>query len=111
MDRTGEGLVLRAWGTLDSEGKCIYTKKHVEEPPLPIEAIRTAVKDVEEGRFHPDREKDKLTRGLGNDEHTGRTRGTPGSKPWKLGFPSAGRNIPIEAVRGERKGRQTGCIR
>jgi hypothetical protein len=29
----------------------------------------------------------------------------------KLGFPSKGRNIPIEAVRGEMKGRQTTWLR
>ena len=27
---------------------------------------------------------------LGNPEHPGRTRGTPGSVPWKAGFPDAG---------------------
>ena len=27
---------------------------------------------------------------LGNPEHPGRTRGTPGSIPWKVGFPDAG---------------------
>jgi hypothetical protein len=71
---------------LDSEGKCVYTKKH-DEDPLPIDALRSTSNDVEEGRFHPEREKDELTRALGNDEHPGRTRTTPGSKPWKLGFP------------------------
>jgi hypothetical protein len=60
---------------LDSEGKCIYTKKH-DEDPLPIDAIRSAVKDVEEGRLHPDRERDELTRALGNAEHLGQTRTT-----------------------------------
>jgi hypothetical protein len=72
-------------GKLDSEGKCIYTKKH-DEDPLPIDALRSATKDVEERRFHPKREKDELTRALGNYEHLARTRTTPGSKPWKLEF-------------------------
>ena len=40
--------------------------------------------------FVPDREKDELTMALGNPEHPGRTRGTPGSIPWKVGFPDAG---------------------
>ena len=40
--------------------------------------------------FIPDREKDKLTEALGNAEHPGRTRGTPGSILWKFGFPDAG---------------------
>ena len=57
------------------------------ENPLPIEGIRNAVNDIEEVRFRPDREKDELTCGLGNAEHKGRTRATPGSKAWKYGFP------------------------
>ena len=81
-------------GTLDAEGKCIYNRRHKENPLLPIEDIRNAVKDVEEGRFSPDREKDELTRGLGNDEHKGRTRGTPGSKPWKIAFPEDRKKYP-----------------
>ena len=81
-------------GTLDAEGKCIYNRRHKENPLLPIEDIRNAVKDVEEGRFRPDREKDELTRGLGNDEHKGRTRGTPGSKPWKIAFPEDRKKYP-----------------
>jgi hypothetical protein len=58
-------------GKLDSEGKCVYRKKH-DEDPLPIDVLRSASKDVEEGRFHPEREKDELTRALGNNEHPGR---------------------------------------
>jgi hypothetical protein len=89
----------------------VYIQKKHDEDPLPIDAIRSATKDVEEGMFHPEREKDELTRALGNDEHPGRTRTTPGSKPWKLGFPSKRRNFPIEAIREERKGRQTAWLR
>ena len=44
----------------------------------------------QQGMFVPDREKDELTMALGNPEHPGRTRGTPGSIPWKVGFPDAG---------------------
>jgi hypothetical protein len=80
-------------GKLDSEGKCIYTKKH-DEDPLPMDALRSASKDVEEGRFHPEREKDELPRALGNDEHPERTRITPGSKPWKFGFPVKRQKFP-----------------
>jgi hypothetical protein len=78
---------------LDSEGKCIYTKKH-DEDPLPIDALRSASQDVEEGRFHPKREKDELTCALGNDEHPRRTRTTPGSQPWKLRFPIERKKFP-----------------
>ena len=59
-------------GTLDSQGNCIYTQRH-KENPLPIEAFRNVAKEVEEGKFRPEREKDQLTRALGNPEHPGRT--------------------------------------
>ena len=42
------------------------------------------------GKFVPDRENDELTRALGDPEHPGRTRGTPGSVAWKVGFPNEG---------------------
>ena len=58
-------------GTLDAEGKCIYSRRYKDNPLLPIEDIRNAVKDVEEGRFRPDREKDELACALGNEEHKG----------------------------------------
>jgi hypothetical protein len=80
-------------GKLDSEGKCVYTKKH-DDDPLPIDALRSASKDVEEGRFHPEREKDELIRALGNNEYLGRTRTAPGSKLWKLGFPVERKKFP-----------------
>jgi hypothetical protein len=35
----------------------IYKKKH-DKHPLPIDALRSAAKDVEEGRFHLDRERE-----------------------------------------------------
>jgi hypothetical protein len=46
------------------------------------------------GRFVPDRENDKLTRALKNDEHTGRARGTPCSKPWNVAFPVEMKRYP-----------------
>jgi hypothetical protein len=91
-------------GKFDSEGKCIYTKKH-DEDPLPIDTVRSAVKDVEEGRFHPDREKDELTRALGNAEHLRRTRTALGSKPWKIGFPVERKKFP-DRSRQRRKKRE-----
>ena len=57
-------------GKLDSEGNYIHNIRH-KENPLPIKSIRNAVKDVEEGRIIPDREKDELTCALGNKEHKG----------------------------------------
>ena len=58
-------------GLLDPEGKAIYNQRH-KDNPLPIEEIRRAVPDVEEGWFLPNIENDELTRALGNKEHRGR---------------------------------------
>jgi len=74
-------------GTLDPKGKAIFNQRHKDNPLLPIEEIRKAVKDVEEGRFVPDRENDELSRALGNKEHDGRARGFAGSPPWTIAFP------------------------
>jgi hypothetical protein len=63
-------------------------------PLLSIEDIRSDVQDVAVGRFVPDRENDELTRALKNDEHTGRARGTPGSKPWNIAFPAEIKRYP-----------------
>ena len=81
-------------GTLDAEGKCIYNRRHKDNPLLPIQEIRKAVKDVEEGRFIPDREDDELTRALGNKEHDGRLRGVPGSKPKTIAIPEHRKKFP-----------------
>ena len=61
---------------------------------LPIEDIRDAVRDIEAGRFIPDREDDELTHALKNKEHPGRARGTPGSMCWKVAFPSESKKYP-----------------
>ena len=66
--------------------KCVFSK---EQLATPLQAIKAAVKDVKDGKFCPDREKDELSCALGNKEKTGRTRGTEGSKPWKYGFPES----------------------
>ena len=75
--------------TLDAEGKAIFTPSH-KEHPLPIDEIRTAVKDVKDRRFHPDRDNDVLTRVLGNKEknwtNTSRT-GQPTVEHWVFGGP------------------------
>ena len=91
-------------GTLHPEtGKCIYKKAHLK---FPIEALEKAHKDVEEGRFQPERENDELTRALGNKEHGGRTRGTEGSVPWKYGFPAERKRFPDKSHE-RRKARET----
>ena len=93
-------------GTLDAEGKCIYNRRHKDNPLLPIEDIRNAVKDVEEGRSVPIERRTSSHAPLGmkntKDEHEAQKAPSHG----QLGFPRTGRSIPIEVIRGERKGRQ-----
>ena len=57
---------------------------------IPVSKLKQYIEAAQEGTFFPDRENDELTMALGNPEHPGRTRGTPGSIPWKVGFPDAG---------------------
>ena len=67
-------------------GNLIAKKDQIVEP---LKALRTAIKETKEGLFKPDREKDELTKALGNDEHGGRVRGFGPNVSWKLGFPEA----------------------
>ena len=56
-------------GALDPEtGKVVYADPKLA---IPMKKIEEAIKEVEEGTFHPDREKDVLTKALGNPEHPG----------------------------------------
>ena len=64
-------------------GQLIAKKPQIVEP---LAALREAIKDRKEGRFKPDREKDELTKALGNDEKPGRTRGYGPTVSWKHGF-------------------------
>ena len=74
-------------GTLDPEsGKCVFMKAQVKTP---VTKLQEAINEAQEGRFHPDREKDELSKALGNLEDPGRTRGTSGCIPWKYGFPDS----------------------
>src|SRR3954465_5198508 len=57
---------------------------------IPVKRLQHSIDAAQQGTFVPDRENDELTMALGNPEHPGRTRGTPGSIPWKAGFPDAG---------------------
>ena len=77
-----------AGGTLDPvSGRCRWTD---EQLAIPVKKIQHYIDAAQQGTFVPDRENDELTMALGNPEHPGRTRGTPGSVPWKAGFPDAG---------------------
>ena len=78
----------RAGGTLEPvSGKCVWTD---EQMRIPVKRLQHYIAAAHQGTFVPDRENDELTMALGNPEHPGRTRGTPGSIPWKVGFPDAG---------------------
>ena len=68
-------------------GRCVWTNELLR---IPVKKIQQYIDAAQEGTFVPDRENDELTMALGNPEHPGRTRGTPGSVPWKAGFPDAG---------------------
>ena len=68
-------------------GKSQWTDEQLKTP---VTRLRQYIDAAQQGTFVPDREKDELTMALGNPEHPGRTRGTPGSIPWKVGFPDAG---------------------
>jgi hypothetical protein len=45
-----------------------------------------AIKEVQEGKFHPDIENDELTKALNNKEHRGRTQGFGAAVLWRTGF-------------------------
>ena len=73
--------------TLDPvSGKCRWTDEQLK---IPVTKLRHYIDAAQQGTFVLDREKDELTMALGNPEHPGRTRGTPGSIPWKAGFTDA----------------------
>ena len=55
---------------------------------IPVKWLKHYIEATQQA-FVPDRENEELTMVLGNPEHPGRTRGTPGSVPWKAGFPDA----------------------
>jgi hypothetical protein len=52
----------------------------------PKDELVKALQEVQEGKFIPDRERDVLTKALGNVEHTGRTQGLGPNYPWSIGF-------------------------
>ena len=67
--------------------KCVWTN---EQLAVPVKKLQKCIAAAQQGTFIPNRENDELTEALGNPEHPGRTRGTPGSVAWKVGFPGAG---------------------
>ena len=71
-----------------------------EKHPLPKKAILDAVQEAREGKFVPDRERDELSKALGNEEKTGRTRGYGADTPWCIGFP-----LDLESYRSRKRAR------
>jgi hypothetical protein len=67
----------------------------------PENELVKALQEVEEGKFIPDRERDMLTKALGNAEHTGRTRGLGPNYPWSIGFAK-----DVESYRKRERGRK-----
>ena len=57
---------------------------------IPVKRLKHYIEAAQQGTFVPDRENGELIMALGNPEHPGRTRGTPGSIPWKVGFSDTG---------------------
>ena len=54
------------------DGNLKFDKPETQEA---VSRILKYVEDKEKGSFNPSRERDELSLGLGNKEHTGRTRG------------------------------------
>jgi hypothetical protein len=53
---------------------------------VPHKDLIEAIKEVQEGKFHIDRENDELTMALKNKELPGRTRGFGATVSWRTGF-------------------------
>jgi hypothetical protein len=52
----------------------------------PKDELAKALQEVQEGKFIPNRERDVLTKALGNAKHTRQTRGLGPNYPWSIGF-------------------------
>ena len=66
-----------------SGGNLKFDKTKTQEA---VSRILKYAKDKEKGSFNPSRERDELSLGLGNKEHTGRIRGLGKRMTWKQGF-------------------------
>ena len=76
IDVTNLKVRSRNWiyarSTESSDGNLKFDKPETQEA---VSRILKYAKDKEKGSFNPSRERDELSLGLGNKEHTGRTRG------------------------------------
>ena len=69
--------------TESSDGNLKFDKPETQEA---ISRILKYAEDKKKGSFNPYRERDELSLGLGNNEHTGRTRELGKRMTWKHGF-------------------------
>ena len=69
-----------ARSTESSDGNLKFDKPETQEA---VSRILKYAEDKEKGSFNPSRERDELILGLGNKEHTGRTRGLGKRTTWK----------------------------
>ena len=72
-----------ARSTESSGSNLKFDKSETQEA---VSRILKYAEDKETGSFNPSRERDELSLGLGNKEHTGRTRGLGKRMTWKQGF-------------------------
>ena len=80
-------------GSLHPEtGMCVHRKISFR----PTQALIDAMTEAQEGKIKFNREKDALTKALGNDEHPGHVRGR-GKIPWKEGFPQDNDPYPYKS--------------
>jgi hypothetical protein len=78
---------IRRWiyaRSVDESGSSLKFAK--SETTEAISRIPKYAEDKEKGTFTPSRERDELSLGLGNLEHTGRVRGLGKLMTWKYGF-------------------------
>ena len=66
-----------------SDSNLNFNKPETQEA---VSRILKYAEDKEKGSFNPSRERDELSLGLGNKEHTGHTRGLGKRMTWKQGF-------------------------
>jgi hypothetical protein len=74
---------------------------------VPHKDLVEAIREVQEGKFHPDGENDELTKALKNKEHPGRTRGLGATVPCRISL--SGTMKLIEADLDQRSERKTSC--
>ena len=87
IDVTNLKVRLRNWiyvrSTESSGGNLKFDKPETQEA---VSRILKYAEDKKKGSFNPSRERDELSLGLRNKEHTGRTRGLGKRMTWKQGF-------------------------